>query len=120
VTTVLASTVAAASLGIAYELALLKADRGTSLGDTVAFFFEDTSVVDELSPRFRQHAQNTCGAAVLAFVLTRMSDLVSESELVAAKPPAMRAVYSLDELRALARSRGSPLKASKEHCGGLG
>ena len=62
---------------------------------------------DGIAPAFRQSSQKTCGAAAMAYLLTKMGDLVFEAEFVRRIPMTNSTPgYSLSELSAFAEMRG--------------
>jgi|TARA_B110000902_G_scaffold267006_1_gene357504 apolipoprotein N-acyltransferase len=61
---------------------------------------------DTLSPLFKQQSQNTCGAAVLAFVITKMGGLVFEDGIYNEFPPAQAHGYSMFELVKILQTYG--------------
>lgn len=87
-------------IAIAGALVVIAAGRaGASVDDT-------PKPRDDLSPLFAQTAENTCGAAAVAFAMTYLGDEVFEADVLRALPPVREEGFALSELAELARSRG--------------
>lgn len=64
----------------------------------VARFYGEANM-DGISPIFRQSTPTSCGAAALAYALTRMGDFVSEQDITSSTPSMNSEGYSLKELK---------------------
>lgn len=61
---------------------------------------------DQFSPLFEQQEERSCGAAAVAFTLTKMGDMVFEQEILLSSPPESDRGYSMLELVKAIRDRG--------------
>jgi len=80
--------------------------------DTAQFFidirnrFQIDGGIDGIAPAFKQSSQNTCGAAAMTYLLTKMGDLVFEANFIQAVPLKNSVGYSFADMALYARMRG--------------
>lgn len=84
------------------DIAILKTQHKHSwkyTRDTLSARFFGEANMDGLSPIFKQTTTTSCGAAALAYALTRMGDFIFENDILSTVRPALAEGYSLKELR---------------------
>ncbi len=71
------------------------------------FFIRNSSTPPDLySPLYKQKSQYSCGAAAVAYALTKMGDIIFEADVMKLKSPSSELGYSMLELAKIAKSRG--------------
>lgn len=61
---------------------------------------------DALAPLYKQSSQNTCGAAAISYLLTRLGDTVFEQHVIESIPEPSTSGYSFDDLARFVKMRG--------------
>jgi apolipoprotein N-acyltransferase len=104
--TVLPLACAGATLGLALSVAISARAHGLSALGVARARVAGTGAADGVAPAFRQSGERSCGAAALAYLLTRLGDLAFEEDIGRVLQPGSEIGYSLAELARIARERG--------------
>lgn len=102
-----ASIIVVLATGIDPASTLLTEEHGlTAMRADLDDKLRQSTARDDYAIHFKQSTSRTCGAAAVAYLLTRMGDDVGESDLVKIRPPTSTGGYSMNDLKALAEARG--------------